>query len=181
MESGGYYSKLLQENDAVIHSSTLVAENPSVLSSKEPGANKPLNILLAVSPNLPNNIPPALSTEATPKLIIFTEKEITAAPDSNQRAVETVVLDKMNLTGLLEHCKSQGLCSVMLDVRCNSTEFEGILREGFEQSLFQKVVVEVLPVWGGGSDAFKNLGLNLKVKNLTTMVSGNSVLLEGYF
>ncbi|XP_019186755.1 PREDICTED: riboflavin biosynthesis protein PYRD, chloroplastic isoform X2 [Ipomoea nil] len=181
-ESGGYYSILLQENDAVIHSSTSVAENPSVLSSKEPGANQPLNILLAASPNLPNNIPPALNAEATPKLIIFTEKETaaTVAPDPNQRAVETVVLDRMNLTAILEHCKRQGLCSVMLDVRGNSTEFDGILREGFEQSLFQKVVVEVLPVWGG-SDVFKNSGLNLKVKNLTTRVSGNSVLLEGYF
>ncbi|XP_031103751.1 riboflavin biosynthesis protein PYRD, chloroplastic [Ipomoea triloba] len=180
MESGGYYSRLLQENDAVIHSSTSVAENPSVLSSKEPGANQPLNILLAVSPNLPN-VPPALTADATPKLIIFTEKETAAAaPDSNQRAVETVVLDRMNLTAILDHCKRQGLCSVMLDVRGNSTEFEGILREGFEQSLFQKVVMEVLPVWGG-SDVFKNSGLNLKVKNLTTRVSGNSVLLEGYF
>nr|GMD43721.1 riboflavin biosynthesis protein PYRD, chloroplastic [Ipomoea batatas] len=180
MESGGYYSRLLQENDAVIHSSTSVAEKPSVLSSKEPGANQPLNILLAVSPNLPD-VPPALTAEAAPKLIIFTEKETAAATsDSNERAVETVVVDRMNLTTILEHCKRQGLCSVMLDVRGNSTEFDGILREGFEQSLFQKVVVEVLPVWGG-SDVFKNSGLNLKVKNLTTRVSGNSVLLEGYF
>ncbi|VFQ98745.1 unnamed protein product [Cuscuta campestris] len=178
-ESGGYYSKLFQENDAVIHLSTLSGDNPhSVLTSKEPGANQPLHIVLAASPDLPNNPLPS-SAEATQKVIVFTEK--VGVHDSDQRAADLVALDAMSFTSILEQCERRGISSVVVDVRCSASEFDRILEEGFEQKLFQKVVVEVLPVWGGGSHRFKSLGQSLKVKNLTSVVSGNSVLLEGYF
>ncbi|CAH9145153.1 unnamed protein product [Cuscuta epithymum] len=158
-ESGGYYSKLLQENDAVIHSSTrLLAESrhPLVPSSREPGANQPLHILLSVPP--------------MQKTITITEKD------------GVLALDMMNLRSILEECEHRGLCSVMVDVRCDSSaEFGQFLKEGFEQNLFQKAVVEVLPVWGG-SHHLNSLGqLGLKVKSLTSMVSGDTVLLEAYF
>ncbi|CAH9087256.1 unnamed protein product [Cuscuta europaea] len=171
-ESGGYYSKLLQENDAVIHSSTRLQENDAVIhsstrllaesrhplvpSSREPGANQPLHILLSVPP--------------MQKTITITEKD------------GVLSLDMTNLRSILEECEHRGLCSVMVDVRCDSsTEFGRFLKEGFEQSLFQKAVVEVLPVWGG-SHHLNSLGqLGLKVKSLTSTVSGDTVLLEAYF
>ncbi|KAI3449189.1 hypothetical protein Pfo_005854 [Paulownia fortunei] len=51
MECGGYYSKLLQEHDAIILSSTALAEKSSFPKSKEPGANQPLTIVLSKFPN----------------------------------------------------------------------------------------------------------------------------------
>lgn len=102
--------------------------------------------------------------------------------EASQRGIETVVLDRMNLTAILEHCKRQGLCSVMLDLRGNSAEFEEILQEGFEQNLFQKVIVEVLPILGAGyKEAFKYMQQNRRLKNLTSRTLGESILLEGYF
>lgn len=143
MESGGYFSKLLQENDAVIH-----LKNPhSVVSSKEPGANQPHHILLASSS--PN--------------------------DSDKRSAE------MSFESVLDHCAGQGMCSVVVDLRCWSSECDRILGEGFEGNLIQKVVVEVVPVWGGSHRFISSLKQSLNVKNLTSVVSGDSVLLEGYF
>lgn len=178
-ESGGYYSKLLQENDAVMHFSTMLGENPHlVLPSREPGANQPLHIFLAASPDLPNNLLPS-SAEASQKVIVFTEK-VGVRDSDHQREAELVALDSMSFASILEHCERRGISSVVVDVRGNASEFDRILREGFEQNLFQKVVVEVLPVWGG-AHRLKSLGQSLKVKNLTSVVSGNGVLLEGYF
>lgn len=51
MASGGYYSQLLQEYDAVILSSALLAQTSSVAASNEPGAKKPLQIIIAKSPS----------------------------------------------------------------------------------------------------------------------------------
>ncbi|KAK6918392.1 Cytidine and deoxycytidylate deaminase domain [Dillenia turbinata] len=51
-ESGGYYSKLLQEYDAVIFSPLLLSD-VSFLLSKEPGANQPLQIVIAKNPISP--------------------------------------------------------------------------------------------------------------------------------
>ncbi|KAL3536824.1 hypothetical protein ACH5RR_000190 [Cinchona calisaya] len=72
LEPGGYYSKLLQEYDAIVFSSTLLSENLSFPASKEPGANQPLQIVLAKDPSVQI---PALASEATSKVIIFTEKD----------------------------------------------------------------------------------------------------------
>ncbi|XP_059312669.1 riboflavin biosynthesis protein PYRD, chloroplastic [Lycium ferocissimum] len=178
MESGGYYSKLLQEYDAVVVSAFLLTTNYSVLSSKEPGAKQPLHIVLAKSSGslqLPS------VTDTSSKTIILSDKEIAVEFEESQRGIETVVLDRMNLTAILEHCKRQGLCSVMLDLRGNSADFEEILQEGFDQNLIQKVIVEVLPVLGGsGKRAFKYMQQNRRLKNLTSRTIGESILLEGY-
>lgn len=180
MESGGYYSKLLQEYDAVIVSSFLQSQNYSVLSSKEPGAKQPLQIVLAKSSDSLQL--PAVTDDTSSKTIIFSDKEITVELEASQRGIETVVLDRMNLTAILEHCKRQGMYSVMLDLRGNFVDFEEILQEGFEQNLFQKVIVEVLPILGGsGKDAFKHMQQNRRLKNLTSRTLGESILLEGYF
>lgn len=180
MESGGYYSKLLQECDAVVVSSFLLSAKYSVLSSKEPGAKQPLQIVLAKSSGSLQF--PAVTMETSFKTTIFSDKEIAVELEASQRGIETVVLDRMNLTAILEHCKRQGLCSVMLDLRGNSAEFEEILQEGFEQNLFQKVIVEVLPILGAsGKEAFKYMHQNRRLKNLTSRTLGDSILLEGYF
>ncbi|CAK9170962.1 unnamed protein product [Ilex paraguariensis] len=179
-ECGGYYSTLLQEYDAIILSHNSL--NSSFPASKEPGANQPLKIVVAESPTFPIQIP-VVNTE-TSKVVIFTDKEAAVEPEAAQNGIETVVLERLNLTTILEYCKRQGLCSVLLDLRGKSGGFEEILREGFEQNLVQKVVVEVLPIWGGSTEEalpveLKNLQRSLK--NLTSRKSGESVLLEGYF
>ncbi|KAL9385455.1 hypothetical protein Peur_022465 [Populus x canadensis] len=53
--SGGYYSQLLQEYDAVILSASLTANSPFP-TSQEPGANQPLWILMAGGPSSPIQI-----------------------------------------------------------------------------------------------------------------------------
>ncbi|KAL2491339.1 Riboflavin biosynthesis protein PYRD [Abeliophyllum distichum] len=175
-ECGGYYSKLLQEHDAIILSST-----SSFPASKEPGANQPLQIVLSKNPNSQIQIPDP-TNDATSKVIIFTDKEMDVEPEKSQKGTETVVFDRISLISVLEHCKRQGLCSVLLDLRGNYADFEDILIEGFEENLFQKLVVEVLPIWRGSEETTSmHIYLEKRVKNLTSMVSGKSILLVGYF
>lgn len=160
-------------------SSFLLSTKHSVLSSKEPGAKQPLQIVLAKSSG---SLQLPAVTAISSKTIIFSDEDIVMELEASQRGIETVVFDRMNLTAILEHCKRQGLCNVMLDLRGNSAEFEEILQEGFEQNLFQKVIVEVLPILGAGyKEAFKYMQQNRKLKNLTSRNLGESILLEGYF
>lgn len=177
VECGGYYSKLLQEYDAIIVSSTTLAENSSIPVSKEPGANQPLKIVLWKGSNSLIKIPDAAS-----KLVIVTDKETRVEPQTVQEGIQTLFFEKISLLEILEHCKNQGLCSVLLDLTGNTVDFDDILKEGFEQNLFQKVVVEVLPFLGGDHDRYLNhIDLKGKVKKLTSSICGKSVLLEGYF
>ncbi|KVH97235.1 APOBEC/CMP deaminase, zinc-binding, partial [Cynara cardunculus var. scolymus] len=139
-EAGGYYSRLLQEHDAVVLSSKSLQKHP-LPESKEPNSNQPLHIVLVKRPDLPHL---TLQEETASKVIIFTDQETDMG---SEQGIETVVLDKMNLTTILEHCQHQGLCSVLLDLRGSFGDFEDILK-GVEENLVQKFVVEVLPVWG---------------------------------
>lgn len=180
LEPGGYYSKLLQEYDAIVFSSTLLSENSSFPASREPGANQPLQIVLAMDPDLPIEIP-ALTSKSTAKVIVFTEKETSLEQEATQKGVETVVFERINLVSVLEYCKRQGLCSVLLDLRGNIADFEEILRDGNELGLFQKYLVEVLPVWVGSKEKSLNVLEKLRVRSLTSKVLGETVLLEGYF
>ncbi|CAA2995160.1 riboflavin biosynthesis PYRD, chloroplastic [Olea europaea subsp. europaea] len=112
--------------------------------------------------------------DATSKVLIFTEKGTNVEPETSQKGIETVVFDRISLISILEHCKHQGLCSVLLDLRGDYANFEGILREGFEQNLLQKLVVEVLPIWRGSEQtALKHIYVEQRVKNLTSMISEN--------
>lgn len=175
-ECGGYYSKLLQEYDAIIVSSSALAERSSIPISKEPGANQPLKIVLSKCWNPLIKIP-SLEDDAASKLLIVTEKD-----SSVQEGIQTLSFEKISLLEILEHCKNQGLCSVLLDLTGNTLDFEDTLKEGFEQNLFQKMVVEVLPILGGDRERYlSNVDLKGKVKKLTSSVYGKSVLLEGYF
>ncbi|KAG9144354.1 hypothetical protein Leryth_025214 [Lithospermum erythrorhizon] len=177
MDSGGYYSKLLQEYDSVIYSSALLSHKFFLPESKEPGANQPLQVVLAKSP------PSLQICDFTgSKMAIFTENETTGVPDISQNGIEVVVSGHQRLTSILEYCSRQGHCSLLLDLRGNSADFKEILQEGFENNLFKKVVAEVQPLWVEKQEEPWNLlGKPLQLKNLTSRVLGGSVLLEGYF
>ncbi|KAE8672125.1 Riboflavin biosynthesis protein PYRD [Hibiscus syriacus] len=158
-EAGGYYSKLLQEYDAIIVSGSLT-EKLSSLMSREPVANQPLQIVIASDPDQL-----ALAKEVS-KTIVFADKEITAEGDLAQKGLEAVVLDRINLTPILEHCKHQGLCSVLLDLRGSFGNHEGLVKEAIEQKVLQKIVVEVLPYWNEANGGESLVALNGLVKRL---------------
>lgn len=184
-EPGGYYSQLLQEYDAVLLSSTAISDKFPVPASQEPGANQPLRVAVAKNPNSSPHIT-GFPMEDGGKLIVFTDKEMVMEPEIAQKGIEIVVLDGLNLNSILEYCNQQGFCSVLLDSRGKIDDIEELLREGIEQNLLQKVVVEVLPLWIEGNNGnlpfvLKNLGERLELKKLQTKVSGKSVILEGYF
>ncbi|XP_073291228.1 riboflavin biosynthesis protein PYRD, chloroplastic-like [Primulina huaijiensis] len=179
MERGEYYSKLLQEYDAVILSSTALANKSVFPVSSELGANQPLKIVLSKSAN-PLIQNPDLPTDAASKLPIITEKELKEL-ENGQEEVHRRLSDRMTLAEILEHCKRKGLCSVLVDLMGDHTDFEDILKEGFDEDLFQKVVVEILPIWGGNVVKALNIAnMKTRVKNLTSRISGESVIVEGY-
>ncbi|KAK8630407.1 hypothetical protein V6N13_079203 [Hibiscus sabdariffa] len=178
-KSGGYYSKLLQEYDVIILSGSL-SEKLSSTISQESVANQPLQIVIASDPN---QLPP-LAKEVS-KTIVFADKERATEADLAQKGIEAVVLDRINLTPILEHCKRQGLCSILLDMRGHFRDLEELVREAIEQKLLQKIVVEVLPYWdepNGGEClvALNGLVKRLEVKNLVPVISNRSVVVEGY-
>lgn len=183
-EPGGYYSQLLQEYDAVILSPTLLDDKFSIPASQEPGAKQPLWILTARTSHPPFKIP-GLSTEETAKMIIFTDKKMDVQQETVLQGIETVVLDQINLKAILEYCKHQGFCSVLLDVRGNFGDIEELLKEGIEQNLLQKIIVEVLPIWHGSNGesllvAINSIDKRLKIKNLQSRTSNENVVLEAY-
>lgn len=181
MEPGGYYSKLMQENDAVVFSSDLLSMDSSFPASKEPGANQPLRIVLKNCPSshVKNS---ALINETNSKIIFFTEKETIVEHEAAHKGIETVVLERMQLSTILEHCKRQGICSLVVDLRGDHTDFEEILREGISHDLFQKFVVEMLPIWSGTEgNSLWSITEKVNVKKLITTVVCDHLLLEGYF
>lgn len=176
---GGYYSQLLQEYNVVLISPSSSGEF-EIPASKEHGAKQPLWIILS-SPDGSINVPRI--TDATTKVIILTDEQVAVA--EAERGIERVVLDGLNLGNILDYCKRQGLNSVMWDVRGNLGIHEELLKEGIEQKLLQKVVVEMLPQWSesqsGSSEAwFNSMTQSLKLKSWQPRMSGQSVVLEGY-
>ncbi|CAN1237036.1 Riboflavin biosynthesis protein PYRD, chloroplastic [Linum grandiflorum] len=181
-ETGGYYSQLLQEYDAVVLSASST-EHLSLPVSQEPGANQPLWIITANS-HSPVRIP-SLDEQLDSKVIVFADKESAAGPDISRRGIETVLLNHINLDAILEYCNQQGLCSVLLDLS-GSFGLHKLVADGIEQGTVHKIVVEVLPVWGGnGNDfdslaALKNISKRIDLKSLDSNNFDGSVVLEGY-
>ncbi|KAJ4726942.1 riboflavin biosynthesis protein PYRD, chloroplastic [Melia azedarach] len=68
-ESGGYYSQLLQEYDAIILPASLAGKY-SLLASQEPGANQPFQIITAFNVGSPIQLP-SLSEETASKVMGF--------------------------------------------------------------------------------------------------------------
>ncbi|KAK7247111.1 hypothetical protein RIF29_41988 [Crotalaria pallida] len=182
--SGGYYSCLLQEYDAVVLSSSLFSNNLSVLASQEPGANQPFRIIIHKDLSSSNKIPLVIN-DATGKEIIFTDNRTKAAPEVAQQGIETVALDQISLDAILDYCNSQGLCSVLLDMRGCFNEFEDLVTEGIKKRYINKFVTEVLPIWNGcaETDPLKPLKSleQVKVVNLQSKASDQSIVVEGYF
>ncbi|KAK7389969.1 hypothetical protein VNO78_25266 [Psophocarpus tetragonolobus] len=182
---GGYYSRLLQEYDAVVTSSSLFGENLSLPASQEPGANQPIRIVIHKYPSSLNLIPPA-SNEAIGKVIIFTDNKTATAPAVAQQGIETVDLDQINLDVIMDYCNRQGLCSVLLDTRGCFHEFEELIKEGIKKNYINKFVTEILPVWDRCAEpdplrTLKSLEQGVKVVNLKSKASDQSVIIEGYF
>ncbi|KAG5009206.1 hypothetical protein AAZX31_07G068800 [Glycine max] len=184
-DCGGYYSRLLQEYDAVVISSSLFSENLSVPASQEPGANQPIRIILHKDPSSSNQIPLAING-VTHKVIIFTDNKTVTAPEVAQQGIETVALDQINLDVILDYCNRQGLCSVLLDIRGSFGEFEDLVKEGIKKNYINKFVTEILPVWNGHTEpdplhTLKSLEQGAEVVNLKSKASDKSVVIEGYF
>lgn len=184
-DTGGYYSKLLQEYDAVILSSSL-SDKLSSISSQEATNVSIQPIQIIVASNAEQSLILASSNtveESNPKVVLITKKELVAETGISNSAVETVVLENINLDSILEYCYGRGLCSVLLDLRGNIEDLEVLLRDGFEQKLLQKVMIEVLPEWSTKDErkiASMNLLESKSVKDLHCKQLGGSVLLEGY-
>ncbi|KAL5560723.1 hypothetical protein UlMin_036934, partial [Ulmus minor] len=153
-DSGGYYSQMLQEYDAVIVSSSAMTANFPVVASQEPRANQPLWIIIA------NNRSSSIQVSGFPieeasKLIVFGNKGVEVEPNVTHKGIETVVMDQISLNDILEYCKRQGFCSVLLELGQSSDGVIELLQQGIEQNLLQKVVIEVLPLWveSGGNNS----------------------------
>lgn len=183
-DNGGYYSKLLLEYDAIILSSSFSDKLSSISSQEANVSIQPIQIIVASNAQHSPNVASSNTVEESgPKVVLFTEKELVAESGISNSAVETVVLEKINLDSILEYCYSQGLCSVLFDLRGNIKDLEVLLRDGIEQKLLQKIMVEVLPEWSTKDEkqiASMNWLESKPVKDLHSKQIGGSVLLEGY-
>ena len=184
-DCGGYYSQLLQAYDAVVLSSSLFSGNVSIPASQEPGANQPFQIIIHKDSSSSNQIPLVIN-EVTDKVIIFTDNRTETAPEMAQKGIETVILDQINLDVILDYCNRQGLCSILLDLRGDSSEFEELVKEGIRKKYINKFVTEILPVWNGHGETdplmqIKSLQQGVQVVNLRSKASDQNVTIEGYF
>lgn len=181
-EAGGYYSKLLQEYDAVLLSSSSLTEKLLLPTSQEPGANQPLRIIIARGPDY--GVDPGLGVDPSTKVIIFTDNEGVVSKAA-LNGIETVVLKHMSLEAILDYCKPQGLLSLLIDLRGNLNDFQELLKEGVEWNLLRKFMVEVLPLCTEGVDDSTghiplSVSKRIKLKDLKPRTFNESVILEGY-
>ncbi|KAF8114984.1 hypothetical protein N665_0030s0033 [Sinapis alba] len=187
-DTGGYYSKLLQEYDAIILSSSLSDKLSSISSQEEANVSiQPIKIIVASNAQQQSRILASSNTaeDSGPKVVVFTGKELVAESGTSSSGVETVVLENINLDSILDYCYRRGLCSVLLDLRGDIKDLEVLLRDGFEQKLLQKILVEVLPEWCVKDDE-RQIALSMNwlesksVEDLQPKQLGGSVLLECY-
>eukprot|EP00268_Persea_americana_P048778 TRINITY_DN5180_c0_g2_i11.p1 TRINITY_DN5180_c0_g2~~TRINITY_DN5180_c0_g2_i11.p1 ORF type:complete len:473 (-),score=105.36 TRINITY_DN5180_c0_g2_i11:371-1789(-) len=188
-ESSGYYLQLLQEHDGVVISSTSMASDSKALAFNKTSAKQPLLIIIATVSDSPLHLP-ALTAEVAPRAIIFADKNVTVDPatESNLRrwGTEIVVWDQMNLGPILDYCGGQGLCSILIDLKEDSSAYHEILKMGLEEGLLQKVVMEICPLWAGSKEGscmrFSSVGRkSVGLKDLQSRIlKGGNVLVEGY-
>ncbi|RIA04042.1 hypothetical protein BRARA_K01814 [Brassica rapa] len=137
--------RLLQEYDAIILSSSLADELSSISWQEESDVLiQPIQIVVASNAQ---HSPPILASSNTgTKDVLFTKNELVADSGTSYGGVEFVVLEDINLDSILVTVMAVDY-SVLLDLRGNIKDLEVLFRDGFEQRLLQKIVVEVLPEW----------------------------------
>ncbi|KAH0468759.1 hypothetical protein IEQ34_001991 [Dendrobium chrysotoxum] len=177
-EPGGYYSKMLQEYDGLVVSGEFLSRTSTLPISLEAGANQPFQIIIAkniLSLDLPSTI-----INSAARVIVMADKSISVEPKSEK--VETVLLEQMTLTSVLDYCGHRGLCSLVIDIREDNGSVAELLEGGLEEGLVQKVMMELCPVWIGSSEAsLPSFGVELrKLKDLQSNVTNESTLVEGY-
>ncbi|KAJ4788045.1 Riboflavin biosynthesis protein RibD [Rhynchospora pubera] len=177
-DAGGYYSKLLQEYDGVILSGNL-AETSMLPTSKETGVNQPIYIVIAQGRGSLLKLK-SVPEDIASKVVVLTDK--TMEVDVNYE-IETVVMENLSLNSVLDYCSNRGLSGVFVDFRGDDGSIRSLLRNFDEDNLVNKVIMEVLPVWGlGEGHQGLEFGLNnLRLKDLQSRVIDGNVLVEGYF
>lgn len=178
-EAGGYYSKLLQEYDAVLLSSTSMSEMLPLPTSREPGANQPLRIVIARGPDFGVDLLGLTVEDARSKVVIFTDGAEGVGSNAAMSGIETVVLEKLSLDAILDYCKRRGLLSLLIDLSGNLSDFKELLEEGVERNLLQKIIVEVLPVCAKEGVPL-GISRKIKLKELKPVMCNGSVILESY-
>ncbi|KAJ8618065.1 hypothetical protein MRB53_014251 [Persea americana] len=142
----------LAEHDGVVISSTSLASDTKALAFNKTSANQPLLIIIATVSDSPLHLP-ALTAEVASHAIIFVDKNVTVDPTTelNLRrwGTEIVVLDQMNLGPILDFCGGQGLYSILIVLKEDSSAYHEILEIGLKEGLLQKVVKEICPLWAG--------------------------------
>lgn len=179
-KSGGYYSKLLQEYDGIVSSSNLFARTSVLPASNETGASQPLQIIIPVGESSSLSLPRTI-TESAARIVTLTDKAITVEPKFE--GLEVVTLERLNLSSILDYCGKQGLCSIILDFRGDCEGLSDLLEDGLDENLVQKVVMELCPVLDGNEQS-SNLKFGrklLRLKDLKSTVSNESIIVEGYF
>ncbi|KAJ8620246.1 hypothetical protein MRB53_028775 [Persea americana] len=138
-ENSGYYLQLLQEHDGVVISSTSLDSDTKALAFNKTSANQPLLIIIATVSDSPLHLP-ALTAEVALHAIIFADKNVTVDPTTelNLRrwGTEIVVLVQMNLGPILHFCGGQGLYSILIDLKEDSSAYHEILEMGLKEGLF---------------------------------------------
>lgn len=191
--TGSYYSKLLQENDAVIVLDTALSGNPLLLSS-ETGSKQPLRIVLSDDMKLPLESS-VFDTFSAPTMVITSEQAVVLDLDLSsrtgsqsmesllrERGVEVMVLQELNLTSVVDICYERGFCSVLLD-SCGQSSTNSVGKQAVQERLLQKVIVDVFPHFSGHTRAgpgFVIDGGTLPIERISSRMSGSHVIIEGY-
>lgn len=191
-----YFSKLLQENDAVIVPGFALNDNPALLSS-EPGSKQPLRIVLSHKFDFPLNLH-VFDTSLAPTMLLVSEQAIVADIEQNsrkralsmeyllqQKGVDVVAVKELDLGSALDICYHRGFCSVLLDSRGSDLSDLGnsLGKQALEEGMLQKIVVAISPVIcrstsnGPGFTIDKTM---LYLERVNTKMSGQEVIVEGY-
>lgn len=177
-EPGGYFSKMLQESDGIVVSSEFLSRTSTLPISFEAEANQPFHMIIAMNKSS-LDLPKTVINSAS-HIIILTNRSLSVEPRSEK--VETVLLEQMTLTSVLDYCGRRGLCSIVVDIREDNGSVTELLEGSFEEGLVQKVKMELCPVWSGRNDAaLPSFGVELrKLNDLESHVTNESTIVEGY-
>lgn len=196
-EAGTYYSRLLQDYDAVVLTDAAIYEDPFVLSS-EPGAKQPLRVVLARSLDLPLGAQ-VFDTSLAPTLVLTDANAVVADVQSTglrsgqtteallaAKGVKLVAMQSLGLDAVLDLLYRTGACSVLLDSQGpEQSGLEYFLgMQALTEEVPQKLVVSILPQLGGENAARPSFPASdelSKLERLTSTVSGDVVVIEGYF